>query len=74
MKKRYKFKGKPVDIIEMFDLGVVVQDVESKDIFTILYDELDSPQDVGYNNESNIISLKGWKEWQRKTKKKNQKK
>lgn len=60
-----KVNGVPVEVIECFKEHILVQEVVSRDIYLVFYWQIDPSETIGYNsNDSNIISLKGWLQWQ----------
>lgn len=68
-----KICGKSVDIIRYFKYHVLVQEVDSKQIYLVEYDKFDPAPGVSYNRDlaevSNVISL----DWVRRCRKKKQK-
>lgn len=72
------YQGRVFNIINCFEYGVVAQDIENKEILYINYQDIDSKEDVRYNNvcnQSNVISfLERIAIWlERKKQKQNQK-
>lgn len=68
-------EGIVVEIIEIFDDSVLIQEVDSKEIYLVYYHDFDPSDSILYNIEtSNIISLDGWKALCQKKKKKRNKK
>lgn len=47
-----------VESVDVFDTGVLVQEVDSGASYTIEFNDIDPPVQVPEN--SNVISLKGW--------------
>lgn len=62
--------GKHLDVIELFPETILVQDIVTKEVFLILYCQVENESGVCYNNSevSNIISLEYWKKCQKKEK------
>lgn len=67
-----KFNGRIVEVIELFSDHLIVQDIRTKEIFLILYCQVEKENEICYNSDdvSNIISLEFWKQCLRKTKSK----
>lgn len=59
----FTVKGVIVEAIEVFRDHVLIQEVESKAIYLISLQDLEVDADTP-SESSNIISLKGWKQWQ----------
>lgn len=68
----YTVHGVCIEIIEVFEESALIQEIESKEIYLIDFDDFDMDDSVRYNNNSdtnNVISLYGWKDkWQKKLK------
>jgi hypothetical protein len=59
--------GITVDLIEIFAYNVLVQEVETGNIYLVPICEIEqkgAPKAEEPQEESNIISMRGWKEWQ----------
>lgn len=70
-------EGILVEIIDIFEESVLIQEVDSKEVYLVYYSEFDPSDAMLYNiEESNIISMEGWKaicqEKKKKKKRKNQ--
>jgi len=68
MNREVKAHGVSVDILELFDDLILIQEIISKNIYLITYNCIDPHDNIGYNSkceeDSNVISLKGWSRWQ----------
>jgi hypothetical protein len=63
--------GNELEVIEVFDLCLLVQDPETLAIFVIEYHQIDPSLDVKYTgSDSNVISLKGYLQWPTRRKRK----
>lgn len=66
--KTAKVNGVEVEIIEMVGDFLIVQEVVSHQVYTLMIEQLDSCEPVAYNEPtSNIVSLKEWSKWQKRT-------
>lgn len=63
----HKINGKTVDIIEIFEDRVIVQEQDSKLIYTVYVDDFFEEKPV----ESNIVTIKGYSECKKREKTKN---
>lgn len=59
----FTVRGVPVEAVEVFRDHILVQEIESKSIYLIGFQDVD-PVIESSIQESNIISLKGYKQWQ----------
>lgn len=59
-----------VEIVEVFEHHVLVQDPATMAVFLVEYQNITPGGAVKYNDrdDSNVISLKGWKRWAGKAK------
>ena len=67
--ERFKVQGIEVELIKSFRDAVLVQIIETKEIFLAPYWAIDVKDEQAYNiDDSNIISMEGWKQWQERKK------
>jgi hypothetical protein len=59
--------GARAEVIEVFEYHILVQDIDTLDIFTVEISQIDSDAEPAYSDktESNVVSLKGRTEWLR---------
>lgn len=63
----FMFRGRKLEVVELFQEFLIVQDAESKDIFLLSYEQIDQNANVEYDS-NNVFSLQGYVAWLRKTK------
>ncbi len=70
----FDINGINLEVVEVFSDNVIVQDVKTKEIYTLPVFFIEHVRNWCYNNtcedESNVFSLTGWSKWRKKELKK----
>jgi hypothetical protein len=61
-----KVNGKDVEVIEIFDLFVLIQEIKSGEIYLVHHKQFDDHNNSEYNEPiSNVVSLEEYRKWQK---------